>query len=137
MAGQDAGEQTGRSAGIAELQHVGRFTPAAHAEAAHPPAAGRAVVGHLGAKGPQRAGGCQHVLAFEQALNRRLAQRQRAEHQGAMRDRLVAWTADATAQAVDRMSDEFGRIGSGRQGDLRKRRTLCDAALSYHAGIWF
>ena len=43
-----------------------------------------------GAEGAHGGGGGEHVLAFEQALDRGLADGERAQDQGAVRDRLVA-----------------------------------------------
>ena len=45
---------------------------------------------HLGAQRAHRGGGAQHVLAFQQAGDARLAHREGAEHQRAMADGLVA-----------------------------------------------
>jgi hypothetical protein len=47
---------------------------------------------------PERRGRGHHVLAFEQAGDARLAHRQRAEHQRAVADRLVARHADAAGK---------------------------------------
>ena len=80
-------------------------------------------------QGAQRGGRAQHVLALEQAAHRGLAQRQRAEHQGAVGDRFVAGRADAALQAGDGAGDELGR-SSGGQGSLLKGRRKCDAASS-------
>ena len=140
MAGQDAREQAGRGAGVAEIEHVGGLAAAAHAEAADPPDAagsGPASCIDLGAQRAQRGGGAQHVLALEQAAHGGFAQRQRAEHQGAMGHRFVARRAHAALQAGDGAGDKLGRMGSGGQDSLLQRRRKCDAASSYHAGIWF
>ena len=62
-----------------------------------------------------------------------LAQRHGAEHQGAVRHRLVAGRADMALEPGDRMGDQLGRGGGGGQEKLPK----CGAAPSYHARIWF
>ena len=66
------------------------------------PAAGApdAVLAALGfaAQQPHRFGGAQHVLAFQQALDGGLAQRQGAQHQRPVRERLDAGHPDPSAQ---------------------------------------
>ena len=86
-----------------------------------------ALMRDLGAQRPQRRGGGQHVLALQQAAHRGLAQRQGAEHQGAMGDRFVARRAHPALQAADRTGDKLGRMGSQRQDSLPERRRKCDA----------
>ena len=82
MAGEDAGEQAGRGAGVAEFQHVGGLVAAADAETAHAPQGRVALMGDLCAQRPERRGRGQHVLALQQAAHRGLAQGQGAEDQG-------------------------------------------------------
>lgn len=69
---------------------------AADAEAVHPPGT-LAEARHAGAERPHRGTGAEHVLGLEQTLDGGLADRDRPEHQRAMRDRLVAGDADATS----------------------------------------
>ena len=80
-------------------------------------------------QGAQRGRRAQHVLALEQAAHGGFAQRQRAEHQGAVGDRFVAGRADAALQAGDGAGDELGR-SSGGQGNLLEGRQKCGAASS-------
>ena len=53
---------------------------------------------HPGAQRPHRFGGIEHVLALEQAGNPGFADRQRAEDQGTVRNRLVAGNANFSGQ---------------------------------------
>ena len=70
--------------------------------------------------------------------DRGLAERQGAEHQGAVRDRLVARRAHPALQAVDRTGDKLGRMGSQTTGQPpAKAAKMRRARPSYHAGIWF
>ena len=66
-----------------------RLLEAADAHALDPPGPGAGPLDR-GAEGPHRPAGVEHVLALEQAADPRLADRQRAEDQRAVRDRLVA-----------------------------------------------
>ena len=61
----------------------------------------------------QRLGGVEHVLGLEQAGDARHARRQRAEHQGAVRDRLVARDADAPVEGAGRAGGQGPEGGSG------------------------
>jgi hypothetical protein len=97
MARQDPREQAGRGAGIAHVQHVGGFDQAADATPGDPPDM-VIIARHLGPQRAHRRGGAQHVLAFQQAGDHCLADRQRAEHQRAVADRLVAGHAHDGAQ---------------------------------------
>ena len=89
--------QAHTGAGIAVVDDALGLEQAADAEAGDPPvaAAGR---GDRGAEGAHGGGGGEHVLAFEQALDRGLADGQRPQHQGAVRDRLVAGRAHGAGQ---------------------------------------
>ena len=77
-------------------------TPSRRAEAADADAvdAPGALAGPLdrGAQRPHGLGGVDHVLAFEQPGDAGLADRERAEDQGAVRDRLVAGHAHAALE---------------------------------------
>ena len=92
-----AEQQPAAGAGIAEIERRPRRRKARNSDAVNAPAA---LAGALDA-GAERAHGVRgahHVLAFEQAGNARLADRERGENQGAMRDRLVARHADAALE---------------------------------------
>jgi hypothetical protein len=60
----------------------------------------------------------KHILTLQQAGYGRLAQGQGAEHQGAMRNRLVARGAHAPHQPVDGTGNQLDRGGFGGQGTL-------------------
>ena len=137
MAGEDAGKEPGRSAGVAELEHIGRLAAAADAETAHTPQTRFPLMRDLGPQCPEGRGGRQYVLALEQAAHRRLAQGQGAQHEGAMGRRFIARRPHAALQSPHRMGDKLGRMSAERQGNLPERRRKCDAAISYHGGIWF
>ena len=129
MAGENARQQPRRGAGVAEVEHVVRLAAAADAEAAHPPQPGAHVLDH-GAQRPQGGGGGQHVLALQQAADVGLAQRQGAEHQGAVRHRFVAGRTDPAVQSGDGAGDQLGRCGSRGQGTLHEGWRKCGAAPS-------
>ena len=74
-----------------------RLDQAADAAARDPPRA-IGVMRDLGTESPHRGGGAQYILAFQQAGDTGLANRQRAEHQRPMADRLVARNADAAGE---------------------------------------
>ncbi len=83
---------------------------AADADAVHAPGA---FAGALD-RGAQRAhglAGVEHVLAFEQAGDAGLADRQRAEDQGAVRDRLVAGHAHAALERARAAGGQRGWSG--------------------------
>ncbi len=61
--------------------------------------------------------GIDHILAFEQAGNPRLADSERAEDQGAVRDRLVARRAQAAREPP--------RCGGRPDGDSLRGRFIC------------
>ena len=147
MAGQDAGEQARRGAGIAEIEHVAGLAAAADAEAAHPPGPRRSSPSCTTSAPSARSAAAVHSTSSPSSrpVHGRLAQRQRAEHQGAVRDRLVARRTDAALQAGDRAGDQLGGR-SGGQGSLPKdgrNATRRSPSLRraeeglYHAGIWF
>ena len=80
MRGQQAGEQTGRRAAVAEIEHRLGLGQPADPDAEHAPAVSAAAALDMGA---QRAHGrrrAQHVLALEQAVDDGLADRHGAEH---------------------------------------------------------
>ena len=123
MARQDAGQQPRRRARVAHVQHIGGLHQATHAPPRHAPGA-RTILCHLPAERPHRGGRAQHVLAFEQAADPRLANRQGAEHKGAVADRLVAGNGDG--------APEGGRGAGGAEGLERVHhgRALSTSALS-------
>ena len=100
-----AHQQARAGAGIAEVEHLRRLAQAADAAAARAPDAVGAAL-RLAAQLAHGGGGAQHILAFEQAVDLGLAHRQRAQHQRAVRDRLVARHA--------RGSGEGGRGARGK-----------------------
>ena len=100
------------------LNAVSRLLPAAHPEAAHAPHA--ILLGDSRAERPQGCGSAEHILAGQQARDRSLAQGHGAEHQRAMRYRLVAGGAHLSRQPGNRPGDQFARGGDG-QGRLRKQ----------------
>ena len=112
VARQQAAEQAGGGAGIAHVEHVGRLDQAADAAAGDAPGARPPSCVDLGAQRAHGGGGAQHVLAFQQAGDLGGADGQRAEHQGAVADRLVA-----RARAKRPESGAGGRAArSGRGG---------------------
>ena len=96
MAREDAGEQPGGGAGIAHVENVIRRGQAADAATGDEP--GGAVPRDVRAQSPHGGGGAQHVLAFQQAGDAGLPNRQRAEHQSAMADGFVARYGDFTGK---------------------------------------
>ena len=99
-AGDGAHHQAAAGAGIAEIERRRRAaakppTPTPWTRQAPSPGAL-----DRGAERPHGVGGVEHVFAFEQARDPGLADRQGAEDQRPMRDRLVARHADAAAQGA-------------------------------------
>ena len=115
MAREHPGEQAGGGTGIAHVQHVLRLGQAAHAAAGHAPDAARML--HVRPQGTHGGGGAQHVLALQQALDARLADRQRAEHQGAVADGFIAGHPDA---ALQRGGRAVGGEGAGGGHDAAR-----------------
>ena len=99
MAGDDAHEEPRAGAGIAEIDDVLRLYEAADPDAVDMPAPRRLAV-DLGAERAHRLGGAQHVLALEQAADMGAPDGERAQHQRAMRDRLVAGHADPAGELL-------------------------------------
>ena len=89
MARPHAAEQTGGGAGIAHVEDVSGFGQAANATASDAPCA-VGIVSHFSAQGTHGGGSAQHVFPRQQAGDAGFANRQRAKHQGAMADGLVA-----------------------------------------------
>ena len=88
IASDRADRKTHPGAGIAEIERAGRLGEAPDADAMDAPhALARAL--QPGAERAHGLGGVQHVLAFQEAINRALADRQRPENQGTVRDRFV------------------------------------------------
>src|SRR5262249_48774817 len=100
-------DQTAAGAGIAEIEHAMRFAEAADADAVNAPLA----FGHaldLGAQRAHRLAGVDHVLAFEQPGYAGFPDRERAEDEGAVRDRLVAGHARAALEGARAAGGERG-----------------------------
>jgi hypothetical protein len=97
VARQHATQQPRRSAGVAHVEHVGRFHQPAHATTGDAPRPVR-LMRHLGTERAHRGRRAQHVLALQQPGDARLAHRQRAEHQRTVADRLVARHGDAAGE---------------------------------------
>ena len=97
------------------VERFGGLGEAAHADAVNPP---RAVVAalDLGAERADRPRGAHHVVAFEEPGDLGFADRERAEHQRPVRDRLVAGHARLAAKRTGGVRCQFG--GSGGQGWL-------------------
>ena len=92
MGGQNAHEQPHAGARIAEIEHLFRLAEAADAPAPDVPAAIRPARG-LRPQRAERRRGAYHVLALEQPIDGAFTDRQRRQHEGAVRDRLVAGDA--------------------------------------------
>ena len=138
IAGEKAGDRVPRrqphqqpraGTGIAEIQHVLGLGKATHADTAHMP---HAILGALQGRaiGLHRLGGVQHILALQQAMDRRLANGKTAEHQRTVRDRLVARGGDGAAKRLGTAGDER------MQGNLLKRvarrpRRISRKSLTY------
>src|SRR5262249_39460848 len=100
-------DQTAAGAGIAEVEHAMRFAEAPDADAVNAPLAfGHALA--LGAQRAHRLAGVEYVLAFEQPGYAGLPDRERAEDEGAVRDRLVAGHARAALEGARAAGGERG-----------------------------
>src|SRR5262249_41481676 len=136
-AGDRAHDQAAAGAGIAEVEHALRRAEAADADAVHTPLA----FAHALDRGAQRAhrlGGVEHVLAFEQPGYAGFPDRERAEDEGAVRDRFVAGDARAALQRARAAGGEggFGGVIHGQNSAwrtlsvaVRKARTFVRAWL--------
>ena len=112
MAGQDSHQEARAGARIAQVQDLlGRRQPA-QATAPDPPGA-VGLADDLGAERGHRLGGAQHVFALEQAADPGLAHGERADHQGPVRDRFVAWDLGA---AGERLAGLGGKRSHGSKG---------------------
>src|SRR5262245_41464291 len=102
-----AHDQAAAGAGIAEVEHAVRLPEAADADPVNAPSA---FAGPLDASAqrPHRLGGVDHVLALEQPGDPRLADRERADDQGAVRNRLVAGHAYAALEGARAVRGERG-----------------------------
>jgi hypothetical protein len=93
LAGEDAGQQSHRGAGIAEVERPGRRAQSAHADATHQEMPGTgALAAHAHCR--QCCKRRDAIAAFEKAVNLGRPLRNRPEHCGTMRDRLVAGHAN-------------------------------------------
>ena len=97
MRAGDAERQAHAGAGIAEIDGALGLEQPARPQPVHAPAPVAAPLDG-GAEGAHGGGGRHDVVGFEQAGDAGLADRQRAEHQRAVRNRLVAGHGDAAAQ---------------------------------------
>jgi hypothetical protein len=98
--GVAAGDPHGEAdpgAGVAVVDDALRLEEAADAQSLDPPGSG-IVARHRCPEAAHGRGGGEHVLAFEQSLDGRLADGKRAEHQGAVGNRLVAGRTDGAFQ---------------------------------------
>ena len=123
---EQAGEEAGRRAGVAHVEHVGGFGQAADAAPADAPGAGSVVVDG-GAECPHGGGGSEHVFALEDAVDTGFADRQGGEHQRTMADRLIAWDADGSGEGRCRRTDDE-RPGGGHGKPRIPRRGVFDSA---------
>lgn len=96
MAGQNTGKQPRRRAGIAHVQHISRFAQLPDSRPGYDPE--RTLLLHLRTQRTHGGGGAQHVLAFEQMVNRGLSAREGGEHERTMADGLVTRHTDDTTQ---------------------------------------
>ena len=89
--------QPASGSGIAEIQWFFRCREARDADAVHRPRP-FALALDLCPQGPHRVCGIEDVLALQKPRNLRLAHRERAQDEGAVRDRLVAGDPDTPGQ---------------------------------------
>src|SRR5207248_6544544 len=90
---EDAEKESGRGAGIAEIDHVVGLGKTAEPNPVDLPATVLSAA-DAGSHKAQRRRRRQHVLAFEESRYLGTADGQRAEHQRAVRNRFVAWYPD-------------------------------------------
>ena len=109
-AGDCAQHEPAAGSRIAEVERCGRLGKAADADAAQKPSP---LAGPLdmGAQCAERLCRIDDVLAFEQAADPGLADRERAEDQGANRDRLVAGHARPAGQGAVTAGGERSGVG--------------------------
>ena len=113
MAGQNPGQQPRGGAGIAHVEHIRRLHQPADAAPGDAPLRVRHAH-HLRTQRAHGGGGAQHILALQQPRDAGLAHRQRAEHQRAVRDGLVAGHAQRAGQRGGRPAR--GQRLDGRMG---------------------
>ena len=94
MAGEEAHQQAGRGAGFAEIEHVGRLRRGRRCRRRAPARRRRRSLTMLGAERAHRGGGVAARPRLQQAVDGGFADREGAEHQRAMGNRLVARHAD-------------------------------------------
>ena len=97
MGRQQADQQPGGGAGISHVENLGRLRQPADAETVDLPAAIAEAL-NAGAEGTQGRRGGQNVLAFHQHRYVGLTHGHGAEHQGPVRDRLVAGDRNVSPQ---------------------------------------
>ena len=104
VAGDQAHHQAHAGAGVAEIEVAVGLGQAADAAAQHLP--GIPGLADRAAQRLQRLGRVEHVLGLQQAGDGGAAGGERAEHQGAVRDRLVARHPHAPDRAGDLADDK-------------------------------
>ena len=144
MAADDSHHQPRAGARIAEIQNRVGFREPSDPGAAHAPAAWRMTFDR-GAELATGLRGAQHVVALEEAVDLRFADRKEAENQGAMRGRFVAWNAHPAGERTGAFRRErpcVDRSGNGHQAFLcfaagvsgpkarRRPRSACRAGLA-------
>jgi hypothetical protein len=122
---RQAEQQPRGGAGIAHVEHVGRFHQPAHAAAGDAPGAGAGAL-HLRPQGAHGGGRAQHVLAFQQPRDLGGADGDGAEHQGAVADGFVAGHAEP---AGERAAGRGGAEGAGI--GMRHGRRLTRPGLAW------
>jgi hypothetical protein len=113
MGGNQPHQEARRGARIAHVERRSRLQQRADTDAVDAPFAFAGAL-DAGAHGAHGGGGGQHVLALEQAANPRLAHGQRAQHDRAVADRLVAGHADLALEGPG--GQEAARCGGGIGG---------------------
>ena len=131
MAADDAHHQPRAGAGIAEIENRPGLGKAADSHAAHAPAS-LGMTLDRGAELAASLGGAQHVVAFEEALDPRFADRQKAENERPMRGRFVAGNAHAAGKGAGAFRRErpcLDRSGAGHAHPLLRGDALEIVAL--------
>ena len=123
--------QPAAGAGIAEIERRLRLCESGDPDTVHRPGE---IAGslHPGAQRPHRLGGVEHVLAFEQPRYPGFADRQRAQNQGTVRNRLVAGNADLPGEGAARTGFQRRRV-IGKVVGMGQDCVLC-AGGRYHMG---
>ncbi len=128
MGREDAEEKPRGSAGIAEVDDIVGFGETADPDPVDQPIPVLAPV-DAGAHQAQRRRRRQHILAFEEAADFGAADGEGAQHQGTVRDRLVAGHADRAGQRRSRTRGGQRRRGAEKR-IVRHSMRLPDRALA-------